>query len=148
MHLLRLKIPIPPLNEIGRISIHAESLRSNSRRAKQALEAIPDLLEQLRQSILASAFRGDLTKKWREQNKGQIEPATELLKRIRIERRKRWEEAELNKLKAKGLNGDKLDAQFAKRRKQYKGPAPVDSADLPELPEGWCWTNIDPGYCI
>ena len=67
----------------------------------------------------------------------------ELLKRVRIERRKRWEESELEKLKAKGLTGDKLDAAFNKRRKQYKEPAPVDTSDLPELPKGWCWTNLN-----
>ena len=138
-----LKVPIPPLNEQKRIIHKIEELQSHSRRAKEALETIPDLLEQLRQSILAAAFRGDLTKKWREKHKDKIEPATELLKSIRTERRKRWEEAELEKLKAKGLTGDKLEAQFAKRRKQYKEPVPVDAPDLPELTEGWCWTNID-----
>lgn len=136
-----LEFPIPPLNEQKRIVSKIEVLQSRSRRAREALETIPDLLEQLRQSILAAAFRGDLTKEWREKNKGKIEPATELLKRIRIERRKRWEAAELEKLKAKGLTGDKLEDQFAKRRKQYKEPEPVDTTDLPELPEGWCWTN-------
>ncbi len=137
------KIPLPPFKEQKRIAAKIEELQSHSRRAKEALDTIPDLLEQLRQSILGAAFRGDLTKKWREQHKGQIVPATELLKRIRTERRKRWEEAELERLKAKGLTGDKLEAQFDKRRKQYKEPAPVDITDLPELPEGWCWASID-----
>ena len=135
-------IPIPPLNEQKRIVAKIEELQSRSRRARKALEAIPDLLEQLRQSILAAAFKGDLTKKWREQHP-DVEPASELLKRIRSERRKRWEEAELEKLKAKGFTGDKLDTEFSKRRKQYKEPAPVDTTDLPELPEGWCWASIE-----
>jgi type I restriction enzyme S subunit len=42
---------------------------------------------------------------------------------------------------AKGLSSEKLDEEFAKRRKQYKEPAPVDTSDLPELPEGWCWES-------
>ena len=87
---------------------------------------------------MAAAFRGDLTRKWREQNPG-VEPASDLLKRIRIERRKRWETAELDKLKAKGLTGDKLEAELAKRCKQYKEPAPVEITSLPKLPEGWIW---------
>ena len=71
-----------------------------------------------------------------------MEPASELFKRIRVERRKRWEEAELEKLKGKGLKGEKLNTEFAKQRKKYKEPALVDTTDLPELPEGWCWATI------
>jgi len=137
------KIPIPPLNEQKRIVVRIEELQARGRSAREALETIPDLLEQLRQSILAAAFRGDLTRKWREKHKGKIEPATELLKRIRTERRKRWEEFEFEKLKTRGLTGKKLDDTFNKRRKQYKEPVPVDTANLPELPEGWCWASID-----
>ncbi|MFH1950593.1 MAG: restriction endonuclease subunit S [Pseudomonadota bacterium] len=136
------KVPTPPINEQKRIVARIEQLQARSRRAREALETVPDLLEQLRQSILAAAFRGDLTKKWRKRHQ-DVEPASELLKRIRTERRKRWEAAELEKLKAKGLTGDKLDEAFAKQRKKYKDPAPVDTTDLPELPEGWCWTNIE-----
>jgi len=137
----KLELKIAPINEQRRIVSRIEELQSHSRKAREALETIPDLLKQLRQSILSAAFRGDLTKNWREQHKGQIEPATELLKRIRIERRKRWEASELEKLKAKGLTGDQLDAQFAKRRKQYQEPISVDATGLPELPEGWIWVS-------
>jgi type I restriction enzyme S subunit len=133
-----LSIPFPPLNEQKRIVARIEELQARSRRAREALETIPDLIEQLRQSILAAAFRGDLTKEWRKKNP-DVEPASELLKRIRTERRKRWEEAEREKLKAKGLTGANLEAQFVKRRKQYKDPAPINTTGLPHLSEGWCW---------
>lgn len=92
---------LPPLNEQRRIVAKLESLQARSRRAREALDAVPPLLEKLRQSILAAAFRGDLTKDWRAKHR-DVEPASELLKRIRVERRKKWEEAELAKLKAKG----------------------------------------------
>lgn len=137
-----LEIPIPPLNEQKRIAARIEELQSHSRRTREALEAIPDLLEQLRESILSAAFRGDLTREWREKNL-DVEPASELLKRIRAERRKRWEAAELEKLKAKGLSGEKLDAVFARRRKRYREPEPADTTNLPELHESWCWANWD-----
>jgi type I restriction enzyme S subunit len=140
--MVSLEIPIPPLNEQKRIVARIEELQVRSRRAREALEAIPDLLEQLRQSILAAAFRGDLTKEWRESHPN-VEPATELLKRIRVERRKRWEAAELEKLKAKRLSDDKLQEAFAISRKQYKEPVPVDTARLPEIPEGWCWAKLE-----
>lgn len=46
---------------------------------------MPALLDRLRQSILAAAFRGDLTADWRAENP-DVEPASELLNRIRVER--------------------------------------------------------------
>ncbi|MBL7177634.1 MAG: restriction endonuclease subunit S [Desulfobacteraceae bacterium] len=138
----KLEIDLSPLNEQKRIVAKIEELQARSRRAREALETVPDLLEQLRQSILAAAFRGELTKKWRKRHRG-IKSASELLKRIRTERRKRWEATELDKLKAKGLSGDKLDEAFAKQRKKYKEPIPVDTSDLPGLPEGWCWAGLE-----
>ena len=45
-----------------------DELTARSRRAKEALDAVPPLLDQLRQSILAAAFRGDLTADWRAKN--------------------------------------------------------------------------------
>ncbi len=141
------KIPISPLNEQKRIVVRIEELQAHSRRAREALDTVPNLLEQLRQSILAAAFRGDLTKEWRKKQT-DIEPAQELLKRIRSARRKRWEETELEKIKAKGLTDEKLKEAYANRRKQYNEPAPVDAANLPELPTGWCWTSWEEiGFC-
>jgi type I restriction enzyme S subunit len=143
----KLAIDLPPVNEQKRIVARIEELQAHSNRTREALESIPDLLEQLRKSILGAAFRGDLTKKWREQHP-DVEPASELLKRIRVERRKRWEASELEKLKGKGLTSDKLDEAFGKQRKKYKDPIQVDTSDLPELPEGWRWAYWDEvGFC-
>ncbi|HNN54344.1 MAG TPA: restriction endonuclease subunit S, partial [Pseudomonadota bacterium] len=85
---------LPPLNEQRRIVAKLDSLQERSRRARDSLDAVPALLDKLRQSILAAAFRGDLTRDFREQHK-DLEPASKLLQRIRTERRKKWEEAEL-----------------------------------------------------
>lgn len=130
-------LPLPPLNEQRRIVAKVDALMAKSRRAKQALDAIPPLLDKLRQSILAAAFRGDLTADWRAAHPN-TEPASELLKRIRTERRHRWEQAELRKLQAKG-KPPKDDRWKAK----YKEPAPVDTEGLPELPEGWVWASVE-----
>lgn len=132
----RLPIPIPPANEQRRIVAKLEALQARSRRAREALDAVPPLLEKLRQSILAAAFRGDLTKNWRAKHK-DVEPASQLLERIRTERRKKWEESELAKLRAKGKTPS--DGQW---KAKYKEPAPVDATGLPELPEGWCWASL------
>lgn len=77
----RLPVPVPPLNEQRRIVAKIDAFMARSRRAKESLDAIPPLLERLRQSILAAAFRGDLTADWRAQNP-DVEPAEKLLERI------------------------------------------------------------------
>jgi type I restriction enzyme, S subunit len=74
-------IPLPPLNEQRRIVAKIEALKARSQRVKEALSAIPTLLDQFRQSVLAAAFRGDLTADWREENP-DVEPASLLIKRI------------------------------------------------------------------
>ena len=66
--LLQQNLRVPPLNEQRRIVAKIEELTARSRNAKRALDAIPPLLERFRQSVLAAAFRGDLTKQWRQQN--------------------------------------------------------------------------------
>ncbi|MDI1475387.1 restriction endonuclease subunit S [Polyangium sp. y55x31] len=140
--LKEIPLPIPPLPEQRRIVSQIESLTARSRRAKEALDAVPDLLEQFRQSVLAAAFRGDLTAAWREKNP-DVEPAEVLLQRIRAERRRRWEEAELAKMRAKGkVPGDD------RWKEKYEEPEPVDTSELPELPEGWAWATLDELTCM
>ena len=131
-----LQISIAPLNEQKRIADKIEALQAKSNKAKQALETAKPLLDKLRQSILAAAFRGDLTADWRKKNP-DVEPASILLERIRKERRKRWEETELAKMKAKGK-----EPENDKWKAKYKKPEPVDTTGLPELPEGWCWVSL------
>jgi type I restriction enzyme S subunit len=141
-----MEVPLPPLGEQRRIVAKLEALQERSRRARDALDAIPPLLEKLRQSILAAAFRGDLTKEWRAQHP-HVEPADKLLARIRLERRKKWEETELAKMVAKG-KPPKDDAW----KKKYVEPKPVDTEGLPRLPKGWCWAAardvVQPGTVI
>jgi type I restriction enzyme S subunit len=130
------KLPLPPLNEQRRIVEKVEALTARSRKAREALAAIPELLAQFRQSVLAAAFRGDLTADWRAQNP-DVEPAEALLEWIRVERRKRWEKAELEKMRAKGKEptNDKWKAK-------YKEPN-FEEYDLPDdLPESWAGAYI------
>ncbi len=132
-----LLLDVPPLPEQRRIVAKLDTLQSKSRRAKEALDAIPPLLERFRQSVLSAAFRGDLTAEWRARNP-DVEPASELLKRIRAERRRRWEESELAKMKSKGKppTDDRWKAK-------YEEPEPAGTDGLPELPDGWCWSTVD-----
>ncbi len=140
--LKKMPLRLPPLNEQKRIVSKIEELQARTTKAQEALEAIPPLLEKFRQSVLAAAFRGDLTKEWRTQHP-DVEPASALLERIRIERRHRWEEKELAKMRDKG----KLPKNDAWKNK-YKEPEPLDTTDLPELPEGWCWASLEEVYSL
>jgi len=82
--LATLSVPLPPLNEQRRIVAKIEELRERSQKARSHLSAIPNLCDKFRQSVLAAAFRGDLTADWREQNP-DVEPASVLLERIRVQ---------------------------------------------------------------
>lgn len=66
-------IPLPPIAEQKRIVAKIEELRDRSQTARQALAAIPMLCDRFRQSVLAAAFRGELTADWREENP-DVEP--------------------------------------------------------------------------
>lgn len=114
-------LALPPLAEQRRIVAKLDELRARSRRAREALDEVPALLAQLKHSVLAAAFRGDLTADWREKNT-DVEPASVLLDRIRAERRRRWEQAN--------------------PKKTYLEPEPVDTDGLPDLPDGWCWSTF------
>jgi type I restriction enzyme, S subunit len=129
-------VRLPPLNEQRRIVAKLEALQSRSRRAREALDTVPPLLEKLRQSILAAAFRGDLTKDWRDHH-SDVEPSDTFRARIYTERRITWEASEFARLKAQGrdIQGDNWKAKWAE-------PPPLNPSNLPELPKGWCWTSI------
>jgi len=130
------RFALPPFAEQRRIVAKLEVLQERSRRAREALSEVGPLLEQFRQSVLAVAFRGDLTADWRAAHPN-VEPASELLQRIRNERRRRWEQAGLAKYEAKGQKPPK------NWRDKYKEPEPVDNSGLPQLSERWAWSTFD-----
>lgn len=111
------KILLAPENEQKRIVKKIELLLKRLAKTKQNLAIILPLLKKFRHSVLAKAFSGELTEEWRAKQK-DLEPALRLLERIREGRKK--------------LFG-----------KKYKEPEPIDTSDLPELPEGWEWAKLD-----
>jgi type I restriction enzyme, S subunit len=130
-----LEIPLAPPAEQQRIVAKIEALQERSRRAREALLEVGPLLEQFRQSVLAAAFRGNLTADWRAAHPN-IEPVSELLHRIRTERRCRWEQAELAKYEAKGTKPPE------NWKDRYKEPEPLDDSALPKLPDRWEWIRV------
>jgi type I restriction enzyme S subunit len=121
-------IPVAPLPEQRRIVAKLEALFEQSRTARQALDRIPPLLKKFRQSVLAAAFRGDLTRDWREQH-SDVEPASALLERTRAARRRKWEE-------------DRRARSKDPRKVKFEEPKPLDMSDLPSLPDGWTYTTV------
>lgn len=61
-----LPLALPPFPEQRRIVAKIDSLTGKSRRARDHLDHIPRLVQKYKQAILAAAFRGDLTRDWRE----------------------------------------------------------------------------------
>lgn len=89
--LIKIPIPLPPLNEQKRIVAKIEELSDRSQAAQKALETIPQLCDRFRQSVLAAAFKGDLTADWREKNP-DVEPASQLLLKIIENRQQKYNE--------------------------------------------------------
>ncbi|MFN9844038.1 MAG: restriction endonuclease subunit S [Planctomycetota bacterium] len=134
-------LPLPPRPEQDQIADAIESHFSRLDAATATLERVQRNLERYRASVLKAAVEGRLVPTEAELAKKEgrsYEPASVLLRRILAERRRRWEEAELAKLKAKGKppTDDRWKAC-------YEEPAAPDADGLPELPEGWCWTRVD-----
>ena len=129
-------IHLPPIREQIRIGDTLDELFFNLDIGVAALERVRDKLKLYRASVLKAAVEGALTAEWRQQNP-QTEPAVELLKRILVARRRRWEEDQLRKFEEKGKSPPK------NWEAKYKEPVSPSSADLPSLPEGWCWATVD-----
>lgn len=128
---------LPPVREQRRIVDKIQALMARSARAKEALDAIPPLLDRFRQSVLAAAFRGDLTADWRAQNP-DVEPADQLLDRIRAERRRRWEEEFLAKQRVRGR-----EPRNDKWKARYKPAGEALPDGLPTLPSSWVWISAE-----
>ena len=137
------EVALPPFPEQHRIVEAIESYLSRLDAAIAALTRVKKNLERYRASVLKAAVEGRLVPTEAElaRKEGRdYEPASVLLERILKERRKKWEEAELTKYEAKGKKPPK------NWRDKYKEPAPPETSDLPELPEGWCWTTIGQAF--
>lgn len=133
------RVPLPPLGEQQRIVDSIETEFTKLDAAVAGLEHVQANLKRYRASVLKAAVEGRLVPTEADLARQQgrtYEPAKVLLDRILAERRRCWEDAELERLKAKGK------APSDDRWKvKYKEPAVPETEDLPELPEGWCWVT-------
>jgi type I restriction enzyme S subunit len=130
----KLFVPVAALKEQRRIVAKIEELFSNLDAGVAALERARTNLKRYRASVLKAAVEGALTAEWRSKNP-DTEPASKLLARILLERRRKWEADQLAKFKAAGKQPPQ------NWQAKYVEPTPPETTDLPELPEGWCWAT-------
>ena len=165
----KILVPIAPLFEQHRIVEAIESYLTRLDAAVALLERVQQNLKRYRASVLKAAVEGRLVPTEAElaRKEGRsYEPASELLKRILIERREKWIENAAEKARAKAEDKARkagkpwtheddiktLEKERAKAAKKYKEPAAPDlsalgaqagTTNLPDLPEGWCWATIN-----
>ncbi len=147
------EIPVPPLDQQKHIVAEIEKQFSRLDEAVANLKRVKANLKRYKAAILKAAVEGrlveteaELAAQVRANVAGgttpgvtarQYESGEALLKRILTERRRKWEENELARMKAQG-KAPKED----KWKGKYKEPAAPDTTDLPELPEGWAWATL------
>lgn len=120
--------PLAPLAEQQRIVEAIESQFTRLDAGVAALKRLRANLKRYKAAVLKAACEGNLV----EQDPDD-EPASELLERILKERRAKWAAEQ----RAKGKDPRKLT---------YKEPVAPDTADLPDLPEGWVWATIGQAF--
>lgn len=119
-------LPVAPICEQRTIAEALDSYLSRLDDAVANLERVRRSLGRYRSAVLQAAVEGRLVPTEAELAKAEgrsYEPASMLLQRILVERRRRW--------------------QVSGRRGKYEEPVAPDATGLPELPEGWCWASID-----
>ncbi|MGM0858884.1 MAG: restriction endonuclease subunit S [Pseudomonadota bacterium] len=82
-------VPVPPLKEQTEIVRRVDQLFAHADRIEQQVNNALDRVNKLTQSILAKAFRGELTEQWRKDNPELISgenSAEALLERIKAEK--------------------------------------------------------------
>lgn len=110
-------MPVPPLSEQKRIVQKIEILFSKLDKSKELIEEAREDFENRKSAILAKAFRGELTKKWREEN-ADLESVEELLKTIE----------------------EDIDKSKSKKKKTNV----IEDIEPPyELPEKWKWVKLE-----
>ncbi len=125
---------LPPAAEQTRIVAKLEELLSDLDVGVAELKAAQKKLGQYRQSLLKAAVEGALTTEWRANNT-LTETGAQLLERILIERRARWDAKQLAKFAEQGKTPP-TDWQ-----NKYPEPVQPNTTDLPKLPEGWAWAS-------
>jgi len=120
-NLCNIEMVVPPLEDQVKIAEKKKIFDSKYHTISKTSLVQKDLLKNLRQQIMEDAIKGKLTKEWREQNP-DIEPASQLLKRIDFEKEKLIKEKKIKKeKKLSAINNDEI---------------------LFDLPSTWQWVRL------
>lgn len=130
---------LPPLNEQHRIVSKIEELFSELDNGVANLKLAQNQLKVYRQALLRYAFEGKLTEQWRKEN--NPESAEKLLKRIKEERQKRYEQ-ELKDWKAAVEVWDR-DGKKAKKPRKPRN-SKIDCIKLKSnSPREWVYASFE-----
>lgn len=127
----------PPLEDQKRIADKLDTVLAKVEAAQARLDKIPTILKRFRQSVLAAATSGELTKDWREENES-IQSAFEAYELKRLSDRKKWEEIKLSEFREKNKfpSNDKWKAK-------YKEVALPNQKELQPLNSGWGYFYVE-----
>jgi type I restriction enzyme, S subunit len=117
------ELPKPELHEQRRIVAEIEKQFTRLEAGVAALRRVQANLKRYRAAVLKAACEGRMVPTEAElarQSGRTYETGAQLLAGILTERRRKWT-----------------------GRGKYREPTAPDTADLPSLPEGWTWTNLD-----
>jgi type I restriction enzyme S subunit len=120
--LLKIEIKLPAKSEQVEICKKFNTLDIEHNELTGEISSQQAILKKLRQQILQDAIEGKLTKDWREKN-SDVEPASELLKRIQSEKQQLIE-----------------DKKFKKGKKQIASEGYKHDVILPEV---WTLPDLD-----
>jgi len=134
--LARFPLTVAPAAQQTRIVAKVEELLSDLDAGVAELKAAQKTLVQYRQSLLKAAVEGALTADWRAKHQ-PAETGAQLLERILVERRARWEAKQLAKFKEQGKAPPK------DWKAKYAEPVQPDTTELPALPVGWVWASVE-----
>jgi type I restriction enzyme S subunit len=119
--LIQIELPVPPIERQNEILKKRKSIENEVDELKSEFNREQALLKELRLQILQEAIEGKITADWRALHP-DVEPASELLKRIAAEKGKLAKE---------------------KKIKAQKPLPPTSYKEKPfELPRGWAWCRM------
>lgn len=113
-----IKILVAPLNEQIRIANKLDSILAKVDKAQARLDKIPAILKRFRQSILAAATSGELTKEWRGVTSGLNEALADYADKIENGRFDSWVQSKLREFEKKGKlpQSDKWKEKYSCKR--------------------------------
>ena len=126
---------LPPTREQQRIVAKLDASLSRISLGEAAARRALDRVQRYRAAVLDAAVTGELTRDWRKKHPPE-ETGTQLLRRLLVDRRSRWEEVELKRV----YGASKPPADY-KWKKRYPEPDQPEVKELPSIPKTWAWAS-------